>query len=324
VRAAVYRSFGPPDVLRIEEVEKPTVAEDGVLVRVRATSVNPADWHALTGTPLVARIAFGMRGPKDPRLGTDFAGTVESVGAAVANFKVGEEVFGGAAGAFAEYVSVSQDRGIVSKPANVSFVEAGSVAVAGCTALQALRDHGHVQPGQRVLINGASGGVGTFTVQIAKALGAHVTAVCSTRNIETIRALGADQVIDYAKEDFTRLGDPPYDVFVDIAGSRSWADCRRVLKPTARFVVVGGPKGNRLLGPVSRLVGIRLASLGAKQRVAVFVASITGADLEFLQGLMEEEKLRPVIDKQYELSRLGDAFRHLAEGHAKGKIAVTV
>ena len=323
MKAAVYRRFGPPDVLGIEEVEKPAVGDDDVLVRVRATSVNPADWHALTGTPLIARPAFGLRRPKDERLGNDFAGTVESTGKNVTRFKAGDEVFGATSQAFAEYVSVPQDRGIVSKPENVGVEEAGSVGVAGVTALQALRDHGRLQPHQRVLINGASGGVGTFAVQIAKALGADVTAVCSTRNVELVRSLGADRVVDYTKDDFARDGEP-YDLMVDIAGSRRWSDCRRVLKPDATLVMVGAPKGNALLGPVSKLIAIRLASVGSKRRVVFFIARITAADLEFLRDLMAEGKLKPVIDRRYELSQIGEAFRYLGEGHARGKITVTV
>ena len=197
------------------------------------------------------------------------------------------------------------------------------MGVAGVTALQALRDHGRLQPGQRVLINGASGGVGTFAVQIAKALGADVTAVCSTRNVELVRSLGADRVVDYTNEDFAR-GDKPYDLMVDIAGSRPWSDCRRVLKPAAALVMVGAPKGNVLLGPVSKLIAVRLASVGSKRRVVFFIARITAADLEFLRDLMAEGKLKPVIDRRYELSQIGDAFRYLGEGHARGKIAVTV
>ena len=323
MKAAVYRRFGPPDVLGIEEVDKPAVGDDDVLVRVRATSVNPADWHALTGTPLIARPAFGLRRPKDERLGNDFAGTVESTGKNVTRFKAGDEVFGATSQSFAEYVSVPQDRGIVSKPENVGIEEAASVGVAGVTALQALRHHGRLQPGQRVLINGASGGVGTFAVQIAKALGANVTAVCSTRNVELARSLGADRVVDYTKEDFARDGEP-YDLMVDIAGSRRWSDCRRVLKPAATLVMVGAPKGNALLGPVSKLITTRLSSLGAKQRLVFFIARITTEDLEFLRDLMAEGKLKPVIDRRYDLSQIGEAFRYLGEGHARGKIAVNL
>ena len=323
MKAAVYRRFGPPDVLGIEEVDKPAVGDDDVLVRVRATSVNPADWHALTGTPLIARPAFGLRRPKDERLGNDFAGTVESTGKNVTRFRAGDEVFGATSQSFAEYVSVPQDRGIVSKPVNVGIEEAASVGVAGVTALQALRHHGRLQPGQRVLINGASGGVGTFAVQIAKALGANVTAVCSTRNVELARSLGADRVVDYTKEDFARDGEP-YDLMVDIAGSRRWSDCRRVLKPAATLVMVGAPKGNALLGPVSKLITTRLSSVGAKQRLVFFIARITTEDLEFLRDLMAEGKLKPVIDRRYDLSQIGEAFRYLGEGHARGKIAVTL
>ena len=230
MKAAVRDRFGSPDVVELRDIEKPAPADDEVLVRVRAASVNPADWYEVTGRPYVGRTQMGLLKPKSNRLGVDYAGTVEAVGGNVTEFRPGDEVFGGRSGAFAEYVCVREDRAIVPKPANLTFEEAAAVPVAALTALQGLRDKGQVQPGQKVLINGASGGVGTFAVQIAKALGAEVTGVCSTPNVDIARSLGADHVIDYTREDFTR-SDERYDLMLDIAGSRSWSECRRVLDP---------------------------------------------------------------------------------------------
>jgi NADPH:quinone reductase-like Zn-dependent oxidoreductase len=315
--------YGKPDVLEVKEIAGPLVTDDGVLVRVRAASVNPADWHLLTGLPYIARPAFGMFKPKQEVLGVDFAGTVDEVGKNVTQFKPGDEVFGGRSGSFAEYVCVAEDRAVVLKPANVAFEEAGAVAVAAVTALQGLRDKGHVQPGQEVLINGASGGVGTFAVQIAKALGANVTAVCSTRNVDMIRALGADTVIDYTKDDFTS-GDRRYDLMLDIAGSKSWSDCTRVLKPEATVVIVGGPDNSRLLGPLSHLAKMWLGSLRSSRKIVFFVANVNRQDMVVLRDLLEAGKVKPVIDKRYDLSEIADAFRYLAEGHARGKIVITM
>jgi NADPH:quinone reductase-like Zn-dependent oxidoreductase len=305
------------------DIEPPAVTDDGVLVRVHASSVNPVDWHLLTGKPYIARPSFGMFKPKQEVLGVDFAGTVESVGKSVTTFQPGDEVFGGRGGAFAEYVCVAEDRSVVLKPANVTFEQAGAVAVAGVTALQALRDKGHIQPGQEVLINGASGGVGTFAVQIAKALGAMVTAVCRTGNVEMVRGLGADRVIDYTREDFTQ-GDQRYDLMVDIAGSKSWSQCKRVLKPEAAYVMVGGPDTNSLLGPLTHLGKVRLASMRSSQKIVFFVASVNKQNMLMLRDLMETGKLKPVVERTYELSKTADALRYLGEGHAKAKIVITV
>ncbi len=323
MRAISRDTYGSPDVLELREADKPDVADDEVLVRVSAASVNPADWYTLTGTPYLARAQMGLMGPKQRILGTDFAGTVEAVGADVTQFRPGDEVFGGKNGAFAEYVCVRQDRAVVPKPANVTFEEAASVPVAALTALQGLRDKGRLQPGQKVLINGASGGVGTFAVQIAKALGAEVTGVCSTRNVDLVRSLGADHVVDYTHEDFTR-SDRRYDLMLDIAGSRSWSECRRVLDPQAILVIVGAPKGNRLTGPLGHVAGLRLASVRSSQKVVFFVAKFNKADMVVLQELLEAGKVKPVIDRRYELSETADAFRYLEEGHARGKIVITV
>jgi len=322
MKAAVRDRFGSPDVVEIREIEKPTPADDELLVRVRATSVNPADWYSVAGRPSLFRMQMGLRRPKSERLGVDFSGTVESVGKNVTQFRPGDEVFGGKSGAFAEYVCVREDRAVVPKPANVTLEQAGGVGVAGLTALQGLRDKGQLQPGQRVLINGASGGVGTFAVQIAKALGAVVTGVCSTRNVDRARSLGADHVVDYAQADFTRI-DERYDLLLDIAGSKLWSECKRVLNPQAILVIVGAPKGNHLIGPLSHIVPLRLASVPSSQKAVFFVAKFNKADLEVLRGLMEAGQVTPVVERCYELSEIGDALRYLGEGHAQGKIVVT-
>src|SRR5215213_603447 len=268
MKAFICKRYGRPDVLELNDLPQPDVTDDGVLVRVKATSVNPVDWHLMTGTPYLIRMKAGLRRPKEERLGVDFAGTVEAVGKDVTHVQPGEDVFGARSGAFAEYVSVKD--AVIAKPQNISFEEAAAVPVAGVTALQGLRDKGQLQPGQHVLVNGASGGVGTYTVQVAKALGAEVTAVCTTRNVEQTRALGADRVIDYMQEDFTRSGER-YDIMFDVAGNRSWSECKRVLKDGARLVIAGGPKKNRLLGPIGKLARTRLAALPGNREVASFL-----------------------------------------------------
>ena len=323
MKAVVRDVYGAPDVLRLQEIDRPEVTDDELLVRVRATSVNPADWHALTGTPYVARLGTGLLKPKPERLGIDFAGTVEAVGSNVKQFQPGDEVFGATSGAFAEYVGVLEDRAAVSKPANLTFEAAAAVPVAGLTALQGLRDHGHIQPGQKVLINGASGGVGTFAVQIAKALGAEVTGVCSTRNADLVRSLGADHVIDYTREDFTGSA-RRYDLLLDIAGSRSWSECKRVLNPTATLVIVGGPKKNRLLGPLSHVVKVSVAAMGSSQKAFFFIAKTNKPDIVILQELLASGKVRSVIDKRHGLGEIAGALRELEQGHAPGKIVITV
>ena len=320
MRAIVCNAYGD---LRVEEIEKPGLTDDSVLVQVHASSVNPADRYATLGTPMIARPTMGFLKPRSNRVGTDFAGTVEAVGKDVTEFRPGDEVFGGKTGAYAEYVVVAQDRAIVSKPADVTFEQAGAVGVAGLTALQGLRDKGHVQPGQKILINGASGGVGTFAVQVAKALGAEVTAVCSTRNVDLVRSLGADDVIDYTQQDFTR-SDRRYDLIFDVAGSRSWSECKRVLNRQATLVIVGAQKGGRLLGPLSHMIKLRLASVRSSQKAVFFVAKFNQPDLVTLRELLEAGTVTPVIDRRYDLSEITDALRYLGEGHAQGKIVVTV
>lgn len=323
MRAVVRSTFGSPDVLELKEIDKPDVSDDEVLVRVRAASVNPADWYYLTGTPYIGRMAFGLRKPKSRLLGIDFAGTVEAIGGNVKQFQPGDDVFGAGTGTFAEYVCVPGDRGLVLKPATLTFEEAAAVPVAGVTALQGLRDHGHIQPGQKVLINGASGGVGTFAVQIAKSFGVEVTGVCSTRNVEMVRAIGADHVIDYTYDDFT-LTDQRYDLMLDIAGSRSWSECARVLNPQATLVMVGAPKGNHLVGPVSHLAGVRLAAMRSSQKAVSFLAKVDQPAMVVLRGLLEAGAVKPVVDRSYELSATADALRYMGEGHARAKIVITV
>ena len=321
MKAIVHDRYGSPEVLELAETEKPELADDCVLVQVRAASVNRLDWYSLTGTPYVARVLGGLRKPKERVLGADFAGTVEAVGKDVTHVGPGDEVFGGRHGAFAEYVAVRD--GVALKPANLTFEEAAAVPVAALTALQGFRDRAHLQPGQTVLVNGASGGVGTFAVQIAKALGAEVTAVCSTRNVDQARSLGADHVVDYTREDFTRSG-RRYDVLFDVAGSRSWRACKRVLEPEGILVMAGAPKGNRVIAPLGHIVATRLASVPSSQKCVFLIANLNKADLGVLRELIEAGKVTPVIDRRYELSKIADALAYMGEGHARAKIAITV
>jgi len=322
MKAIVCEKPGPPSRLRASEIDRPAVPDDGVLVRVHASSANPVDLFPTTA------MGYLQGGRKPAVLGTDFAGTVEEVGANVSRFKAGDEVFGGKRGAFAEYLLASEAAPMVHKPAGVSFESAGSVAVAGTTALQALQRHGDIKAGQHVLINGASGGVGTFAVQIAKALGADVTAVCSTRNVDLVRSLGADTVIDYTKEDFTR-GTSRYDLVVDIAGSHSLAACRRVMTPTATFVGVGAAGiQHRSAGSfraIGHFLGTRVASIGGTHKVVVlFIAALNDDDLKFLGDLLESGKVMPAIDRRYDLSGVPEALEYMNQGHAHAKVAIRV
>ena len=324
MKAVVRDKYGPPEALDLQDVELPELPDDGVLVRVRAASVNQVDWYDVTGTPWIARPMTGLRGPRGSRLtGRDFAGTVEAVGKDVTDLETGDDVFGGkiGGGSFAEYVCVQT--GVGRKPANLTFEEAAAVPAAALTALQGLRDHGQLQPGQKVLVNGASGGVGTFAVQIAKALGAEVTAVCSTRNVEQARSLGADRVIDYTREDFTRGGER-YDLILDVAGTKSWTRYRRVMNPQAMLVLVGAPKTNRLLGPLGHLIRVRLASWRGSQKAVFFVAKLNSPDLGVLRELLESGTMKPVVEKRYELAEVADALRYIGEGHAQGKIVISL
>jgi NADPH:quinone reductase-like Zn-dependent oxidoreductase len=322
MRAIVRSRFGSPDVLALGEAEKPALEDDRVLVRVRASSVNRVDWHNLEGKPMLLRplMMGGFRTPKSRLVGTDFAGIVEAVGKDVAGLKPGDEVFGARDGAYAEYVAA---RSVVLKPAGVSFEDAAAVPVAGITALQGLRDHGRLQAGQKVLINGASGGVGTYAVQIAKALGADVTAVCSTRNVDLVRSLGADRVIDYTKDDFTR-GSERYDLILDVAGGKSWRACKHVLKPHANFVLVGAHADGMLLGPLGHLAAKWLGSRFSSHNVTFFVAKFNNPDLQTLGELLESGKVKSVVERRYPLSETAEAMRYLAAGHVQGKLVITV
>ena len=326
VKAMVCPRPGRPDVLRLEEIDRPTIDADGVLVRVHATSINPVDFFTLSRVGFTARRLSGGFKPRSVGLGTDFAGTVESVGMNVSQFKPGDEVFGGrTGGAFAEYLSMPANGAVVKKSASLPFDQAGGMPVAAVTALQAVRDHGKVAEGQRVVINGASGGVGSFALQIAKSYGATVTAVCSPANVETARRLGADRVIDYTQEDFTQSS-TTYDVLIDVAGNHSWSACTRVLTPAGIMVAAGASShtvwgANRTLG---HLLGVRLASIRGPQKAALFIAKLTKADLLLLQQLFEDGKVTTVIDRCYGLDRVSDAMTYMGEGHARGKLVVTV
>jgi NADPH:quinone reductase-like Zn-dependent oxidoreductase len=326
MKAIVYCDYGVPN-LKFQEIEKPTPADDQLLVKVRAASVNPLDWHYIEGTPYFMRvIGVGLRKPKDTRLGVDFAGTVEAVGKNVTKFKPGDEVFGGRDGAFAEYVCVREPRAVALKPANITFEQAASVPIAAITALQGVRDKGKVQPGQKVLINGASGGVGTFAVQIAKSFGADVTGVCSTRNLDMVRSLGADHVIDYTKEDFTK-GDQRYDVILDNVANRSLSECRRVLNPDGRYVLIGGGGANegRWLGPgLTQAFKAMVLSQFVSQKMGMMLAELNQKDLTALADLMQSGKVTPVIDRTYKLSELPQAIQYLEQGHARGKVVIAV
>src|SRR5438067_8958629 len=325
MKAIVYCDYGVPN-LKLQEIEKPTPNDDQLLVRVRAASVNPLDWHFIEGTPYVMRaMGVGLRKPKDTRLGVDFAGTVEAVGKNVTKFKPGDEVFGGRGGAFAQYVCPRATRAVALKPASMSFEDAASVNIAGITALQALRDKGKVQPGQKVLINGASGGVGTFAVQIAKSLGADVTGVCSTRNVDLVKSLGADHVIDYTKEDFTKTGQR-YDVILDNVGTQPLLSFRRALIPKAKYVMIGGggPNDQGLIGPLFRPIKAMLLSPFVSQEMGMFMADTNQKDLAVLADLMQSGKVKPVIDRTYKLSEVPAAIAYLEQGHARGKVVITV
>ena len=325
MKAIVYCDYGLAN-LKLADVEKPTPTDDQVLVKVRAASVNPYDWHFVEGTPKIMRMmGVGLRKPKDTRLGVDYAGTVEAVGKNVTQFKPGDEVFGGRGGAFAEYVCPRAVRAIAIKPANITFEQAASVNIAGITALQALRDKGKVQPGQKVLINGASGGVGTFAVQIAKTFGADVTGVCSTRNVDLVRSLGADHVIDYTKEDFAKGGEH-YDVILDNVPNHSLSECRHLLSPKGKYVMIGGggPNDSRWVGPFGRVIHALVLSPFISQQMGMMMADTSQRDLTILADLMQSEKIKPVIDRTYKLNEVPAAIAYLEEGHARGKVVITL
>ena len=325
MKAIVRHEFGGPDVLRLEEIEKAVPADNQLLIRVRAVSVNPLDWHYMEGTPYLGRLVeFGVLKPKIERLGVDYAGVVEAVGKNITEFKPGDEVFGNRFGAFAEYV-VASDKGLALKPATLTFEQAASLPVAALTALQGLRDYGKIQPGQKILINGASGGVGTFAVQIAKTFGAEVTGVCSGRNVELVRSLGADHVIDYTKEDFTKRAER-YDVVLDNVGNQSLSGFRGVLNPQGIYVAIGGGGVNdsRWTGPLVGVIKMLVVKRFTTQEMRMMLAEINRKDLTLVADLIQTGKIKPVIDKTYPFSQLPDAMRYLEEGHARGKVVLTI
>jgi NADPH:quinone reductase-like Zn-dependent oxidoreductase len=324
MKATVYHRYGSPDVLKYEEIEKPIPGDDEVLIKVRAASVNPLDWHFMRGTPYPIRMMTGLRKPKI-RLGSDVAGQVEAVGRNVTQFKPGDEVFGACRGAFAEYVCTSESA-VVMKPKNLTFEQAASVPVAGYTALQALRDKGRIQAGQagqKVLINGAAGGVGTFAVQIAKSFGADVSGVCSTRNVDMVRSIGADRVIDYTQEDFTKSGQR-YDLILDCIGNHSLSAIRRALNPRGICIMVGGPSDRWMIGPMVTLIKALVWSRFSSRKLLMILAKESKEDLTILRELMEAGKVTPVIDRRYRLSEVPEAIRYLEEGHARGKVVITL
>jgi NADPH:quinone reductase-like Zn-dependent oxidoreductase len=323
MKAIVYRCYGNPEVLRLEEIAKPSPADDRVLVKVHAASVNPLDWHYMQGKPYIMRAMAGVGKPDSILMGADFAGTIETVGKNVTRFKPGDEVFGDRDGAFGEYVSVRENGAIASKPSNMTMEQAAAVPVAGITALQALRDKGKLQSGQKVLINGASGGVGTFAVQIAKTYGADVTGVCSTKNVEMVKSLGADHVIDYTKEDFTQ-GSVRYDLIIDNVGSHTLSEYRHVLKPNGALVIVGGPSDNSWLGPLTTSVKAYFVAPFVSQKLIFMLAQANKDDLNVLRDLMQAGKLTPVIDRRYTLAETPQAISYLEQGHAKGKIIIAM
>jgi NADPH:quinone reductase-like Zn-dependent oxidoreductase len=323
MKAIVFRQYGSPDVLKLEDVAKPTPAHNELLIKVRAASLNPLDWHRMRGTPYFARAEVGIGRPKLTRIGVDFSGTVEAVGADVRLFKVGDEIFGTADGTLAAYVT-STEVGLAMKPTNVTFQQAASVPVAGLTALQGLRDAGHIRPGWKVLINGASGGVGTFAVQIAKSFGDEVTGVCSTRNVQLVRSIGADHVIDYTKQDYTK-GTERYDLIFDTVGSHSLSDERHVLTPHGTVVVVGAPSNDPWIGSLGGFVKGYFVSPFVSQRIVSFLADVNKTDdLNTLRDLMRSGKVKPVIDRQYGLSEAPAAIRYLEMGHARGKLVISL
>lgn len=320
MKAIVCANYGAPDVLQLQEVEKPTPNENQLLIKVHAAAANPLDWHKMRGTPFLVRLGDGFFKPKDPRLGADMAGQVEAVGSNVTQFRPGDEVFGVGVGGFAEYACARETK-VTLKPANLSFEAAAAAPVAALTALQGLRDQGQIQPGQKVLINGAAGGVGTFAVQMAKAFGAEVTGVCSTQKLALVRSIGADHVIDYTKEDFTRNGQP-YDLIFDAVGNRSVADYQRALRANGICTVAGFTTLARLCQVV--VLGAWVSKTGNKKIGLMGIAQPNSKDLAFIKELLETGKVVPVIDRRYPLAETAEALRYLEVGHARGKVIITV
>jgi NADPH:quinone reductase-like Zn-dependent oxidoreductase len=323
MKAIVRDAYGSSDVLELRDIDIPEISDDEVLVRVHAAGVGRDVWHVMAGLPYPIRLAgFGFRAPNNPVIGSDMAGVVETVGKDVSRFQPGDEVFGIGKGSYAEYVGAPEDK-LAPKPANLTFEQAAVLAIMGSTALQALRDHGKVRPGQEVLIIGASGGVGTYAVQIAKAFGAHVTGVCSTTKVEMVRSIGADHVIDYTREDFAE-GERRYELILDIGGNSSLSRLRRVLTPKGTLVIVGGEGGGRWLGGTDRQIRAMMLSPFVGQKLGTFVNKENHEDLLVLKELIESGRITPVIDRTYPLSEVPEAIRYLEEGHARGKVVITV
>lgn len=320
MKAIVYRDFGPPSVLRCEEIEKPAPRDGELLIRVRAVGLNPLDWRFMRGGPAIVRFLIGQRKPK--RIGRDVAGEVEAVGGKVAGFKPGDAVFGMCRGALAEYVCTPESA-VARKPGDVTFEAAAAVPIAGLTALQGLRDKGRLQPAQKVLINGAAGGVGTFAVQFAKYFAAEVTGVCSTKNIDLVRSLGADHVIDYTNQDFTK-SDQRYDLILDCVGNHSVAKLRRALKPRGKGVLVGAPKDVGVMATIASLIGMLVVAPFASRKVVPMMARNNQQDLAFIADLMQKGKARSVVDRSYAFGEAAEAIGYLEQGHARGKVVVTV
>jgi len=322
VKAIVYHEYGPPTVLRCEEIEKPAPGDSEVLLQVRAAALNPYDWHFMRGEPYAIRLMAGMGKPKNKRLGADVSGVVEAVGRNVTRFKPGDAVYGLCQGAFGEYVCTAESK-LVKKPDGMTFEHAASIPIAGLTALQSLLDKGKTQPGQSVLVNGASGGVGTFGVQIAKALGAKVAGVTSTGNVELVRSIGADDVIDYTKQDFTKCTQR-FDVILDCVGNHSFSECCRVLNPKGRIIGAGGKTDNWMLKPIGRMITTAVQSLFVSQKQLSIFAKMNQADLLVISELVASGKVRPVIDRRCKLDELPEAMRYLEEGHARGKVVIVI
>jgi NADPH:quinone reductase-like Zn-dependent oxidoreductase len=322
MKAIIYRGYGPPDVLRCEAIEKPVPGDGEVLIKVYAASLNPYDWHFMRGEPYAVRLIAGLGKQKWKRLGADVAGVVETVNPSVTRLKSGDAVYGACQGAFAEYVCTAETK-LVKKPDSLAFEHAASVPIAALTALQALRDKGKIEPQNSVLVNGASGGVGTFGVQIAKSFGAAVTAVTSTRNVELVRSIGADHVIDYTKQDFTK-SDRRYDLILDCVGNHTFSECRRVLKAKGKLIAAGGKTDNWMLTPIAQMISATLQSLFVSQKQVSILAKVNQADLLAMNVLLASGKVTPVIDRHCKLEEIPEAIRYLEEGHARGKVVMTL
>lgn len=323
MKAILYDQYGSSDVLQLQDVDRPVVGDLDVLIRIRAAGLNPYDWRFMRGKPYFMRLITGFLKPKDGRLGAELAGEIESVGKNVTQFKPGDTVFGRVNGSFAEYICIPETEAVVTKPVNLPFEQAASVPLAALTALQGLRNCGQIQPGQKVLINGASGGIGTFAIQLAKVFGAEVTGVCSTRNMELVRSIGADKVIDYTHEDFTQSGQK-YELMLDMVGNHSLRDCTRVLTKAGKYIVVSGPEGSGLLGPLGHLLKALFMSPFVSQKVVSLDMKKNKSDLLFLKELIEAGKITPVIDRSYPLSKVPESIQYLEKGHARGKVVITM